>query len=565
MNIFKVSIIKILIISFTVSKAIVANEIDVIFIPKHENNIAKKININTIKNIEIDKNKTNSIITNLIGAKSSINADFLDWEGNMHILKIITVISKLIEKDDNMKEYYITGITFSKNDTRIENINLANNDTTPNKIHVSIRNLKAEVNLDDNSKKYIENFFDYFNKEDLNNKKINDKTKKTNFIYKLNFWKNIIKRGYLHNDVKLNEIDKLGFDVKKEGEKIKLIPCNNETIKLKDITLHVNNEIIKCEIEKYCDINDFKQLDNIRTINDLKLYSFYNKNGKKINENELIEPIMDLKPHSVHLYVGKLVNKNDFSKLENEKIYEIEKLNEVLNKIKVKKYAKDKDIKLRYGLDDEDVEIELIDFNEDLKQNIIQNCITKIFIIIKDKTENKPNPKNKATNPKIENIKQIDKNINNNIPNINNNNKLNKENENIPDINNNIPKPIYKKNINNNIPNINNNSKLNKEKKDINQNINNNIPNINNINPDIINNIPNINNINPNINNNIPNINNNFSKTTEKKNINNNIHTKNIEEEQSIKDDNNKIKINSNVTDSNNKKNNKDKKKCCCN
>ena len=64
MNIFKVSIIKILIISFTVSKAIVANEINVIFIPKHGNDIAKKINIDTIKKTKIDEIKTNPIITN---------------------------------------------------------------------------------------------------------------------------------------------------------------------------------------------------------------------------------------------------------------------------------------------------------------------------------------------------------------------------------------------------------------------------------------------------------------------------------------------------------------------
>ena len=367
-----------------------------------------------------------------------------------------------------MKEYYITGITFLKNDTLIENINLGNNDTTPNKIKVGISNLKEKFNLDNNSKKYIENFYDYFNKEVLNNEKINDKTKKISFSYQLEFWKNIINRGYLHNDVKLNEIDKLGFNVIEENKKIKLIPCNNATIKLKDISLYVNNEIINYEIEKYCDINDFRRLDNIK-INDLELYSFYNKNGKKINENELIEPIMYLKPHSVHLYVGKPVDENKFSKLENEEISKIEKLNEVLNKIKEKPYAKDKDIKLRYELNDENVEIELIDFTKDLKQNIIQNCITKIFIIIKDKTENKPNPENKATNPKIENInikEKIDENINNINPNINNIN---------PNINNNIPTTNIgkeqsikysnnKRKPNSNVPDSNN-KKNNKDKK----------------------------------------------------------------------------------------------------
>ena len=509
MNIFKVYIIKILIISFTVSKAIVANEIDVIFIPKHGDNITKKINIDTIKKTKIDEIKTNPIITNLIGAKSSVNADFIYWKKNEYILIIITIISKLIEENDKMKEYYITGITFLKNDTRIENINLNNNDTTPDKIHVSISNLKEKFNLDNNSKKYIENFYDYFNKEVLNDKKINNETKKISFSYQLEFWKNIINRGYLHNDVKLNEIDKLGFNVIEENKKIKLIPCNNATIKLKDISLYVNNEIINYEIEKYCDINDFRRLDNIK-INDLELYSFYNKNGKKINENELIEPIMYLKPHSVHLYVGKPVDENKFSKLENEEISKIEKLNEVLNKIKEKPYAKDKDIKLRYELNDENVEIELIDFTKDLKQNIIQNCITKIFIIIKDKTENKPNPENKATNPKIENInikEKIDENINNINPNINNIN---------PNINNINPKTFKKKNINNN-------TKLNKKKENINQDINNNIPN-----------------------------------------INNNIPTKNIRKEPSIKDINNKIEPNSKVPGNNNQKNNKNKNNCCC-
>ena len=516
MNIFKVYIIKILIISFTVSKAIVANEINVIFIPKHGNDIAKKINIDTIKKTKIDEIKTNPIITNLIGAKSSVNADFIYWKKNEYILRIITIISKLIEENDKMKEYYITGITFLKNDTRIENINLNNNDTTPDKIHVSISNLKEKFNLDNNSKKYIENFYDYFNKEVLNNEKINDKTKKISFSYQLEFWKNIINRGYLHNDVKLNEIDKLGFNVIEENKKIKLIPCNNATIKLKDISLYVNNEIINYEIEKYCDINDFRRLDNIK-INDLELYSFYNKNGKKINENELIEPIMYLKPHSVHLYVGKPVDENKFSKLENEEISKIEKLNEVLNKIKEKPYAKDKDIKLRYELNDENVEIELIDFTKDLKQNIIQNCITKIFIIIKDKTENKPNPENKATNPKIENInikEKIDENINNINPNINNiNPNINNINPNINNIN---PKTFKKKNINNN-------TKLNKKKENINQDINNNIPN-----------------------------------------INNNIPTKNIRKEPSIKDINNKIEPNSKVPGNNNQKNNKNKNNCCC-
>ena len=535
MNIFKVSIIKILIISFTVSKAIVANEINVIFQPKHGNDIAKKINIDTIKNIEIDKNKTNPIITNLIGAKSSVNADFIYWEKNEYILKIITEISKLIEKNKEMKEYYITGITFLKNDTRIENINLNNNDTTPDKIHVSISNLKEKFNLDNNSKKYIENFYDYFNKEVLNDKKINNETKKISFSYQLEFWKNIINRGYLHNDVKLNEIDKLGFNVIEENKKIKLIPCNNATIKLKDISLYVNNEIINYEIEKYCDINDFRRLDNIK-INDLELYSFYNKNGKKINENELIEPIMYLKPHSVHLYVGKPVDENKFSKLENEEISKIEKLNEVLNKIKEKPYAKDKDIKLRYELNNENVEIELINFDEKLKQDIIQNCITKIFIIIKNKTENNLDPKNKVIDPKIENKnikKQDDKNINNINPNINNddindNTKLNKKKKNIKKQ---IDKNINYDNINNN------NNKLNKE----------------------------------NINNNIPNINNNILKPINKKNtnnyipnINNNIPTKNIRKEPSIKDINNKIEPNSKVPGNNNQKNNKNKNNCCC-
>ena len=182
MNIFKVYIIKILIISFTVSKAIVANEINVIFQPQHGDNIVTKINIDTIKKTKIDEIKTNPIITNLIGAKSSVNADFIYWEKNEYILKIITIISKFIEENDKMKEYYITGITFLKNDTRIENINLNNNDTTPDKIHVSISNLKEKFNLDNNSKKYIENFYDYFNKEVLNDKKINNETKKNKFF-----------------------------------------------------------------------------------------------------------------------------------------------------------------------------------------------------------------------------------------------------------------------------------------------------------------------------------------------------------------------------------------------